>query len=346
MTPEGESAPEFIGGPENTPDSGPDLLIRDVPPPPPQIIFTRVVVDLGTKLNDVIFVGDKGVAYGDGLFFSSDKGGTWKSVSPAPWVGEVNQVVAHPEGQILLAVGGTTQAPYNGLILISQDNGESWQVSKVLQANSEGEDLRLEGAVWVTNLIGIAVGADGTLWRTTDKGLQWEVYDTLPAEWKSTSWGSIIIHDNALYLSGGASTILKSVDNGASWTLVTQGQDKEKKILRMAFLKDKNTGIAVGEGGVALISRNDGKDWSPISLNLLPGETALTDVAQNGDTNAFLVNGRSFWLSKNSGSFWRSFEVTVDELPLNDRLTGAFFIEPKVVMVTTTRGTILRGELQ
>ena len=63
---------------------------------------------------------------------------------------------------------------------------------------------------------------------------------------------------NTGYSVGNSGTILKTIDGGVSWTLLSSGTNNR---LESVFFCDVSTGFAVGENGIILKSTDGGTTW-------------------------------------------------------------------------------------
>jgi photosystem II stability/assembly factor-like uncharacterized protein len=99
--------------------------------------------------------------------------------------------------------------------------------------------------------------------------------------------------------SSGFSTILKTNDGGANWTVLTGAAQVP---LLSVFFTDANTGYAVGDLGTILKTTNGGTNWSEKAS----GTTVwLTSVYFPNATTGFVVGeGGTILRTTDGGNFW------------------------------------------
>ena len=72
--------------------------------------------------------------------------------------------------------------------------------------------------------------------------------------------------NNILFVSGGAGTLLKSTDDGATWVAKTSGITTE--IHSCAYSPTLNIYVMGAQSSVFLYSTDDGETWSSVSLGI------------------------------------------------------------------------------
>lgn len=120
--------------------------------------------------------------------------------------------------------------------------------------------MPLSAVATVDESIAVAVGARGTILRTTNRGRTWNVQPVGTAHWLSDvafparSLGCVV---------GWNGVILRSTDGGASWKRAESGT--QSSLYAVSFC-DTMTGVAVGFGGTVLRTENGGLTWRPIAV--------------------------------------------------------------------------------
>jgi photosystem II stability/assembly factor-like uncharacterized protein len=148
---------------------------------------------------------------------------------------------------------------------------------------------------------GWAIGARGTVLKTTDAGASWGV-QTAPGGTKDLTSMSMI-DERVGYIVGKKGTILKTVDGGVTWVSQKNGtQNWTRKDLLNVLFTDASTGIAAGKGGVILKTLNGGSSWAVTPSR---GITAMNDIAFLDLLHGWAVGNRGA-ISKSSdgGSSW------------------------------------------
>src|SRR5437588_252293 len=113
------------------------------------------------------------------------------------------------------------------------------------------------GASLAAATMGTAVGAGGTLRRTTRGGGSCSPHASGTSLWLS---GVSFTDANNGTAVGGAGTILRTTDGGATWT--PQASGTSVSLFSVSFT-DANTGTAVGLSGTILRTIDGGVTWTP-----------------------------------------------------------------------------------
>lgn len=193
-------------------------------------------------------------------------------------------------------------------ILESMDGGESWaylklQAEKIygLALDPQNPNTIYASGVWQKR---------GKIWKSTNKGENWEEIYTSPAE------GPLVIalvvdekNPQNVYISTSDSQVLKSTDGGKTWKKIFQPKEV---IVRIAIAKNNPALIySLSENGNLFKSQNSGVSFENISKKIqdslkLNNRYGEIDTDQNG---AIYLGGNGLIRSKDEGAKW-------EELPL------------------------------
>ncbi|WP_371922930.1 WD40/YVTN/BNR-like repeat-containing protein [Pseudomonas sp. 2FG] len=183
-------------------------------------------------------------AYG-ALFATTDGGKTWEDVS---------ERMDNPDGYHLNAI---TEVKDSGLFVVgeagsmfrSPDWGQTWET---LKGPYEGSLFGVLG----TNQPGtmLAYGLRGNLFRSSDFGSTWQniplsMQRNGPLEFGLAS--GAVLKDGSLVVVGHGGSVLKSTDNGRTFSLVNR---PDRLSLAGVSADDKGNLILVGQGGVHVSS--------------------------------------------------------------------------------------------
>jgi photosystem II stability/assembly factor-like uncharacterized protein len=201
--------------------------------------------------------------------------------------------------------GSTLAVGQSGLILVRQGNGD-WT-----QADS-GTTERLFDVSLGTNNHAVAVGSFGTILVSSDAGQSWKM--------ASPDWGSLItgqglsfqphlygasIDDKGVMtVVGEAGTIVRSSDDGATWTVVHKGNpedQKENASLLAINLRPDGAGYAVGQDGAILHTTDSGLTWSVQESGT---NSILLGVTSTPDGTVLVTAMYSMLVSKDGGKSW------------------------------------------
>jgi len=139
-----------------------------------------------------------------------------------------------------------------------------------------------------------AGGESGGLWKTTDKGLHWEL---LTVHVLHGAFGAVKIHPddpNTVY-AGTGSKIIKTTDGGATWTTVYS--ENNLWVNDFAIQPDNPDVVLAASDQGLLRSVNGGQNWSKIhtqqtwSVKFKVGDPATVyAIRKNGAGSDFLVS--------------------------------------------------------
>src|SRR4029077_11217469 len=104
---------------------------------------------------------------------------------------------------------------------------------------------------------GFAVGARGTILRTTDGGNNWEL---IAGATEDDLYGVSFIDSNIGTVVGNFGAILRTTDAGSHWTIQREGISD---VLFGVSFTDPNNGTAVGSDGLILRTTDGGTNWIP-----------------------------------------------------------------------------------
>src|SRR3954469_93259 len=173
------------------------------------------------------------------------------------------------------------------------------------ELQNSGVTARLRGLSAVSRQVAWASGANGTVLRTDDGGVNWHLRRVSGAS--ALDFRDVdAISDRVAYVlsigPGDASRIYKTTDSGEHWDLQFQNEDSRVFLDAMAFW-DADRGVAISDSVagafVILTTANGGRTWTrlnPATLPAaLPDEGAFaasgTNVAVSGRDHAWIATG-------------------------------------------------------
>lgn len=171
-----------------------------------------------------------------------------------PWLGLFGTAIT-PDGKIFI-VGA------KALLLVSTDHGKSWTQTTLNER--AGDQLFQDRDLYSIRFspdtkLGLIVGEDGTIMRSTDGGATWTT------ETSGTSKNLLkvdLLDDQTAVAVGADGTIVRTSDGGEHWQVI-----KSPKLITIfdVSFTDKNTGWAVGEFATVLNSTDGGQTWKVVS---------------------------------------------------------------------------------
>ncbi len=291
---------------------------------------------------DVIYVGtgeglhrpDLGV--GDGIFKSTDGGGTWRHVG-LPDVQQVGRLVVHPTDPDIVLVAGLGH-PYGPNeergVFRTVDGGETW--AKVLYVDHNTGAIQVEldpsdpqtvyASLWEHRIApwenGRFSGPNSGLYKSTDGGTTWRRLSGLSSEENLGRIGVGIAPSDPkrLYASGGARdsrSFYRSDDGGESWTLVSTdrrlGGDirvhPENRDLVFAGTTASYRSDDAGRTWTSIKGAPGGDDYQRIWINPEQPDIMLFSADQGA---TITVNGGRTWSSWYNQPTAQLYHVTTD----------------------------------
>lgn len=243
---------------------------------------------------DTIYAG----SFGNGIFRSSDRGGTWASVGAGVSDPFILALATGRDGAIY---AGT----FRGGVFRSKDEGKSWQpVNEGLK--------RLEIKSLLVTDEGLYAGTSGGAYRLNASGDKWTIV--------TAGLDDVLVHalartaDGTLFAGTSGKGILRFKHNATGWIRTQQGlKDHEGMIenfIRVLAI-DREQGIYAGtfDGGV-FRSTDGGSSWKAIS-RALPNDS-IRGIVTTGE-GLIVATGNGIFKTVDKGRQWT---------PLNKGLTN------------------------
>jgi photosystem II stability/assembly factor-like uncharacterized protein len=181
---------------------------------------------------------------------------------------------------------------------------------------------------------GIAVGSDGVILFTTDKGINWYFYEPLFAAWYTTTFSK----SSSLFWIGGSTYgyLLRTTDLGSRWSYIALPIEET---INSIYFSDFFNGWACSESGRVMKSSNSGLDWEIINLS---GSSILNDLCFVSKDKGWIVgsNGKILFTS-NGGIEWTNQSTFNNEfycIQMLDSLNGWVVGSGGIILKTTNGG--------
>jgi photosystem II stability/assembly factor-like uncharacterized protein len=180
---------------------------------------------------------------------------------------------------------------------------------------------------------GFAVGEEGIILKTTNKGINWI------AQLKVSSaylYGVSFIDANTGWIASESGVIHKTTNGGNTWEFQLP---EEFYTLRAIYFYDANIGAAVGDLGYIIKTTNGGQNWVQYSRDINQNLSAVFFVNPN---TGWAVGGNGMGVgtilkTSNGGDNWVNQNSGVDEY-----LASVFFTDASTGMIVGSNGIILR----
>jgi photosystem II stability/assembly factor-like uncharacterized protein len=221
------------------------------------------------------------------------------------------------------------------------------------ELETSGVQSRLRGVSAVSDRLAWASGADSTVLRTTDGGINWK---KLAVTTDALDFRDIdAIDDHTAYIlsigNGPASRIYKTTDAGATWKLQFKNDDPKAFYDAMSFW-DTNHGIVIGDSidgqFCIMTTENGGRTWVRVAANDLPPALENEGAFAASGTNIALYGKSHAWIGTGAGAKARVLRTTdrgrswkVDETPLIASPSAGIF---SVAFRDAKHGVIVGGD--
>jgi photosystem II stability/assembly factor-like uncharacterized protein len=208
-----------------------------------------------------VYVGTHGSSGGpvDGVFKSTDGGGSWHAASTGIVARRVVSFAVHPTHP------GIYAATYGDGVFKSTDRGGTWRALVVGDAWTQDVaiDPKTPSTVYVGALDGMFKSSDGgRTWRSSSHGL---VVDYVPAEISEVAVAPS--HPSTLYAGTHGFGVFRSTDGARTWRPATSGLGRVFVRPIAVDPRRPETVYAVrGDSGRLYKSTNGGRRWRPLRV--------------------------------------------------------------------------------
>ena len=250
---------------------------------------------------------------------------------------DLNSVAISSDGGTVVAVGE------NGLVLLSTDNGRSWNPGSSNTEKDFNEVVPSRDGETI-----VAVGEGGLLRASADGGKTWNN----PGNVTPKDLNAVALSETGAtaVAAGDDETVLVSTDGGGSWTPRPAPTDAKRDFEAVAFGRDGRTAVVVGDDGTILVSRNIGSGgggrWDVLGGNdRRDRRNDFETVTFSEDGQVAVAAGRrgAIRLSTDSGRTWKPGASNVDDrlrdvVLDNDGRTAFVVGHDGTILISTDRG--------
>jgi photosystem II stability/assembly factor-like uncharacterized protein len=248
-----------------------------------------------------------------GLFSSKDLGLTWRRDSITNLFNQLSDIQFGRTGFGLMSTSGAG-------VLVSNDSGRTWTAKAISGTTILGIAITMDS-------IGMAVGANGAIYRSINNGSTWvqiasPVIKNLYDVDMYGKYGVIVGY-------GGAS--LYTLNAGLTWT---SGSTTATAQLNRVRMSTATNGVAVGVVGNIWRTIDGGQHWSNVSSGT---NVTLHDIAFHDDINGMIVgDGGKILKTSDGGASWSSDVAHTDQ-----NLYGAMITSGTTAFAGGDQGTIV-----
>ena len=241
-----------------------------------------------TAYGTLIAVGNNGK-----ILRSTDGGGDFTVVGEGLTTEDLNDVSNDGYNLAGVIVGN------NGTLFETVDDGITWN-----RLTSPVNESYMSIDFDTASGFGLTVGSHATILQTPDRGYTWNTMQTDPNSSITYRKVQITGNFNAFVLgddvNGGQPKILRTLDQGASWTEVVLPSISGTHLYSLNMKTNSDTGIVVGSGGFMLRTVDGGLNWGPLSSGV---SDDLFAVLFN-DEICIAVGNKVILKSFNNGDSW------------------------------------------
>lgn len=230
--------------------------------------------------------------------FASGESGIWRATLP---VREWKQIKKELGSLVKLSNGNILMAE-NGVILRTEDNGDTWESIYDLKT-----EMIFLYEIDSSLLIACAQG-DG-IYYSTNNGQDWLKYNM--GEFEKNRFRTAIRTFNGTLLVGATSGTLRSTDQGETWKNV------DDEFYVWSFVETDNAIYAGGYAQGVRRSTDDGLTWTEFNLGLKEGDSYLTVTSLCNTSETSIICGtlgKGIYKLEPSDSIWKDYKQGLKDL--------------------------------
>lgn len=260
---------------------------------------------INTHIENLAFFSDSlYTVTGDGIVKSADGGNSWMPVNEG-LVADYRATLTVSGGKLYAATNETNYSTQNlstsGVYRLADDENSWMPIQTNMQSTNDG--------IYAVNQLTVSGETFYIVEQTGDGArlYRWRVGEDLWTQLRTRdllSWGTLAVSGRTVYIGATHGKLLRSVDEGDTWTEVSQNLpnwDQEIGTYDLTFVGETIYAKAGSGGGR---STDSGKTWTPIIVARLPGgyiEMQLVD-----DTTLYGTSSHGvFRLTQGSDSWER-----------------------------------------
>jgi hypothetical protein len=226
--------------------------------------------------------------------------------SQAQWI-RVNSVPEFMNIPSLAVSGSTIYAGAENRIYISTDNGDSWNITSVINSYVDFVSalLVVNGKMIAgTYLYGVFESADGgQTWTEINDGLNGKAARTISC---------LLIRGNKLYAGTyGAGIFTKDLNTSGTWIPFNSGIPPNLSFnVNSLILLDQTLYAGAGGNGYYYTNSSESSGWTELQFGVLNGEPlSLYDIIKTTE-GEFLISSYGIYKSTDSGLSWEPFNLS------------------------------------
>ncbi len=212
------------------------------------------------------------------------------------------------------------------LILFCKDSFSQWKWLNPLPSGYPNTKIK-----FINNSTGFIFNTHGDLFKTSDRGVTWNMVDNFPGT------TCMDIADSTGVVAGYSGQVYISNDNGISWKSANTGTNNEIKLISIV---SRDTIFLSADNGKIYKTTDRGKTWKTVS----PGGSSIESFTFFNSEIGYAGSGASILKTTNGGDTWQTVN-TVNYFPSNilamqflDKDTGFAFRQWDDILITYDGG--------
>ncbi len=188
----------------------------------------------------------------------------------------------------------------------SSNNGNDWAAANNGISASYFFPLTANGSY-------VFLGTDAGIYRTNDNGISWSIANN----GLSTAFVSCLAHNGpTVYASAGLGHVFYSVNNGLTWTEISNGLPIDISMSNVIFsFTFKDSDIYSGSGEGIYKSTDNGQSWFAVN-NGISDFNVVSAMASMGN-NLLAGTDNGLYISSDNGNNWTPLDLGIDYLSIN-----------------------------
>lgn len=157
-------------------------------------------------------------------------------------------------------------------------------------------------SVWacqITNAGTLLAGlGDGRIYRSADNGASWQTVYSSDATWRKM----ILLSDNSILAGNAHREMIKSVDDGLTWTVLTPGFPEGFDLRDIVMTQNHDLFAATGDG--VYRSTDNGQSWTIVNFT-----NYSFSIAVDNNNNLYTATYQGVFRSADNGQNWTMISV-------------------------------------
>lgn len=256
----------------------------------------------------IIYAGNS-----QGVFKSTDGGGSWGSSNTAPIYSE-SVLIIDPSNTATIYAGS------EGTVLKSTDGGASWSNQDIVTrwVYDLAIDPRSTSTIYAATFNGV--------FKSTNGGASWNEITGVLTDFRPTRLAIDPLNTATVYASG-SHAVFKTTDGGVAWTQVGKGFLKDYYLQAIAIDPSNSNTIYAGTSQGVLKSTDSGATWTKFENGLPTAYVQTLAIDAFNTATIYAATYSGLFMSINGGTSWRlSSSLPTFDIAIEPSNPGNLFI--------------------